>query len=58
MPWYRATENAHEIGRLGYVPEGYINSTMLGFRAASAEMKQNRLMTLQNRAALDYLYVL
>lgn len=58
MPWYGANENAHEIDRLGYVLEGYLNATMLGFRATSAEIKQNRLMTLQNRAALDYLYVL
>lgn len=41
LPWYGANENAHEIDRLGYVLEGYLNASMLGFRATSAEMKQN-----------------
>ncbi|KAK6489536.1 hypothetical protein HHUSO_G6354 [Huso huso] len=55
LPAYGTMENAHEIDRIGYHLESFCNTTLLGFSTLTAEVKEIRLMVLQNRAALDYL---
>ncbi|KAK6469000.1 syncytin-2-like [Huso huso] len=55
LPAYGAMEAAHDLDRIGYHLESFCNATLLGFSTLTAEVKEIRLMVLQNRAALDYL---
>lgn len=55
IPWYGASENAHELDRLGYHLESLVNLTTAGFSMIRPELQATRLMATQNRVALDML---
>uniref|UniRef100_A0AAZ3P1N7 Envelope glycoprotein n=1 Tax=Oncorhynchus tshawytscha TaxID=74940 RepID=A0AAZ3P1N7_ONCTS len=55
IPWYGASENAHELDRPGYHLESLVNLTTEGFSMIRPELQATQLMATQNRVALDML---
>lgn len=55
FPWYGTVHNAYLIDNVSLELESFANYAIEGFHLLTDEMKSLKLVTLQNRAALDYL---
>lgn len=54
FPWYGTVHNAYLIDNVSLELESFANYAIEGFHLLTDEMKNLKLVALQNRAALDY----
>lgn len=55
VPWYGSVHNAYLIDNISLELESFANYAIEGFHLLTDEMKNLKLVALQNRAALDYI---